>query len=185
MSEKRGRLIIISAPSGAGKGTVIGELLKLSPDTAYSISATTRAPRPGEKHGREYFFLSADEFEAMVNRGEFLEHEEYVGKRYGTPRKQIDENIANGVDTILEIEVKGAGNVKSKLPEAVTIFIMPPSEEELSRRLRGRGTCSQEELLERLEVAKREMTAAPQYEHIVINDDPVRAANEILGIIKE
>lgn len=183
MSNRPGRLIIISAPSGAGKGTVIGEILRLKPDIAYSISATTRAKRPDEEHGREYFFLSPDEFEAMAERGEFLEHETYVGKHYGTPRGPIERNIASGVDTILEIEVKGAGDVKNKIPEALMIFIMPPSEEELRRRLCGRGTSTEEELRERLAVAKKEMAMAPEYEHIVINDDPVRAANEILEII--
>lgn len=184
MSKRAGRLIIISAPSGAGKGTVIGELRRLSPEIAYSVSATTRSPRPGETHGREYWFLSPEEFEAMAVREEFLEHESYVGRRYGTPRGPIDENIANGIDTILEIEVKGAREVKRKMPEAIMIFIMPPDEAELRRRLQSRGTSTQADLDERLLVAKGEMAAASEYEHVVINDEPVRAATEILEIIR-
>ena len=183
MSKKRGRLIIISAPSGAGKGTVIGELIKLNPDIAYSISATTRDPRPGEQHGREYYFFPADEFENMAARGKFLEHESYVGRRYGTLREPIEENMAYGVDTILEIEVKGARSVKRQVPEAVMIFIMPPSEEELRRRLHGRGTSTQEELDARMAVAHEEMAAANEYDYIVINDDALRAAVEILTIL--
>ena len=184
MSDKKGRLIVISAPSGAGKGTVIGELRRLKPDIAYSISATTRAPRPGEEHGREYYFFSNEEFENMATRGKFLEHKAYVGRRYGTLLEPIEENIAYGVDTILEIEVEGAREVKRKIPEAVMIFIMPPSEEELRRRLFGRGTNTASDLEERMAVAKLEMAAAPEYEHIVTNDDAKRAAREILTIMK-
>ena len=183
MIKKKGRLVIISAPSGAGKGTVIGELLKMNPDIAFSISATTRDPRPNEKHGREYYFFSPEEFEEMAVREKFLEHESYVGKRYGTLREPIDENMAYGVDTILEIEVKGARKVKSKIPEAVTIFIMPPSEEELRRRLTERGTNTQPDLDERLTVAHEEMAAANEYDHVIVNDDAIRAAKEILSIL--
>ena len=184
MSKQKGRLIVISAPSGAGKGTVIGEIRRMNPDIAYSISATTRAPRPAEEHGREYYFFSAEEFEEMASRGKFLEHEAYVGKRYGTLREPIDENIAYGVDTILEIEVKGAREVKRKIPEAVMIFIMPPSEEELRRRLFGRGTNTQQDLDERMIVARGEMAASVEYDHIVTNDDAQRAAQEILDILE-
>ena len=183
MSKQKGRLIVISAPSGAGKGTVIGEMRKLNPDLAYSISATTRTPRPNEEHGREYYFFSPEEFENMAQRGKFLEHESYVGKRYGTLREPIDENIAYGVDTILEIEVKGARSVKQQIPEAVMIFIMPPDEDELRRRLTGRGTSSRQDLDERLAVARDEMAAASEYDHIIINDNAARAAREILAIL--
>ena len=183
MSNRQGRLIVISAPSGAGKGTVIGELRKLRPSIAYSVSATTRAPRPGEKHGRDYYFMSEDEFEAMAAGGKFLEHELYVGKRYGTPRIQIEKNIASGIDTILEIEVKGARDVKRKIPDAVMIFIMPPDEDELHRRLCGRGTSTQTDLCERMAVARCEMAVSSEYEHIVVNDDAFRTAREILEIL--
>ena len=184
MSNRKGRLIVISAPSGAGKGTVIGEMLTLNPAIAYSISATTRAPRQGEEHGREYYFFSEDEFEDMAARGKFLEHESYVGRRYGTLREPIEENIAYGVDTILEIEIEGAREVKRKIPEAVMIFIMPPNEEELRRRLFGRGTDTETELEERMTVARREMAAAPEYEYVVVNDDAARVAQEILDILE-
>jgi guanylate kinase len=183
MSDARGRLIIISAPSGAGKGTVIRELRRRRPEIRYSVSATTRAPRPGEEHGVDYIFLAPEEFEAMEARGEFLESETYVGRRYGTPRLPIERNIGDGADTILEIEVKGARKVRAKKPDALSIFLAPPSEQELRRRLRDRGTTPGEEFERRLDTAKKEMEAIGEYEYTVINDDPERAAQEIIAII--
>ncbi|MDR2421392.1 MAG: guanylate kinase [Oscillospiraceae bacterium] len=184
MSDGRGRLIIISAPSGAGKGTVIRELRKLCPELEYSVSATTRAPRPGEKHGADYLFVTPEEFEAMEARGEFLESETYVGRRYGTPAAPIARNMEAGADTVLEIEIKGARKVREKVPGAISIFLAPPDEEELRRRLAGRGMTAADEFEERLRTAKQEMAAAGEYDFTVINDDPARTAGEIAAIIK-
>ncbi|MDR0838244.1 MAG: guanylate kinase [Oscillospiraceae bacterium] len=183
MSKGRGRLIIISAPSGAGKGTVIREIMKLRPEIAYSVSATTRAPRPGEVDGVDYFFITPEEFREREERGDFLENETYVGNRYGTPREAIERNAERGVDTILEIEVKGARLVRAKAPEALSIFLAPPDEEELRRRLHGRGTSSAEEAQERLDTARDEMNAAGEYMFTVINANAEEAAREILAIL--
>ncbi|MDR0906025.1 MAG: guanylate kinase [Oscillospiraceae bacterium] len=180
---KKGRLVIISAPSGAGKGTVIREITRLRPEIKYSVSATTRAPRPGEVHGEHYFFVSPEEFDAMVERGEFLEHETYVGNSYGTPRGPIERNIADGIDTILEIEVKGARQVRGKIPDVISIFLAAPNEEELRRRLIGRGTSEDTELVKRLETAREELAASEEYAFTVVNDDATRAAREIIAIL--
>jgi len=181
---RAGRLIVISAPSGAGKGTVIAELMKLDPSLKYSVSATTRPPRESETHGIHYYFVSNERFQEMINNGEFLEYAEYVGRRYGTPRFAVDENKNNGMDTILEIDVIGARQVRHSAPDAMFIFLAPPDIEELERRLRKRGGISEEEISKRLGIAKKEMEAQPEYDYTVINDTPERAAAEILGIIR-
>jgi len=183
-SNKRGRLFVISAPSGAGKGTVIKRLLELRPELAYSVSATTRSPRDSEVEGISYHFVSHKQFKEMIGRGEFLEYAEYVGEFYGTPKEPIYENIKNGRDTLLEIEVQGARQVMDAKPEAVTIFIIPPSSEELERRLRSRMTESEEKLAARLKRAIQEIEEKARYDHIVVNDDVIRAADEILKIIE-
>jgi len=184
MSDTKGKLVVISAPSGTGKGTVISELLKLRPEFVFSVSATTRKPRPGEVNGDAYHFISPECFREMIANDEFLEHAQYVGEYYGTPYKPIKERINDGITVILDIEVQGAKQVMSKEIDAVTIFIMAPSMEELESRLRGRGTDSEEKLLARLERARKELDEKDRYNHVVVNDNASRAAKEILEIIE-
>jgi len=183
MSDKKGRLFIISAPSGAGKGTVIAQLIKLRPRLKYSISATTRKPRKGEEDGVSYYFISRERFKELIAQDAFLEYAEYVGEFYGTLKSEVYDCIENGVDVVLEIEVQGARQVMSTNPDATAIFIVPPGVQELEARLRGRKTESEEKLTARLERAKLEMEEKVHYNHIVINDVVLRAAEEILSII--
>ena len=180
---EKGKLYVISAPSGTGKGTIIAKMLELRPELKLSVSATTRTPRKGEEHGKNYFFVTREKFEDMIARGEFHEYAEYVGEYYGTPKKPIYEHIENGNDVLLEIETQGAMQVMMMNPNAVSIFIVPPSLEELERRLRGRGTDSEDKLLHRLERARLELDYQNEYAPVVVNDDVTRAAEEILGII--
>lgn len=180
----KGRLYVISAPSGTGKGTIIAKMLELRPELRLSVSAATRQPREGEMDGVNYFFVTREFFEDMIVRGEFLEYAEYVGEYYGTPKKTIHEAIQNGKDILLEIEVQGAKQVMEIQPDAVTIFIVPPSLEELERRLRGRGTDSEEKLIKRLARAELELEERHAYNHVVVNDDVTRAAEEIIAIIE-
>ena len=183
MSDPSGRLFVISAPSGAGKGAVIARLLELRPELVLSGSATTRAPRAGELDGVSYFFITKKKFREMVRRGDFLEYAEYVGEFYGTPAEPIKKYISDGKDVILEIEVQGARQVMDMKPEAVTIFIIPPDMIELERRLRGRGTESEEKLVARLDRARLELEEKTRYAHVVVNDDITRAAMELSEII--
>ena len=184
MNEKgKGRLIIISSPSGGGKGTVIKQVLEKRPDLCYSVSATTRKPREGEVDGVSYLFISHEKFFEMIENKEFLEHAMYVDEFYGTPSGYIDEVIESGKDVILEIDVQGAKQVIKKVPDALSIFIIPPSLEELERRLRGRGTDSEDKLNARLKLAQREMDEQIHYKHTVVNNKVDDAVNEILAII--
>ena len=183
MNDKTGKLIVISGPSGTGKGTVINKLLELRPEFAFSVSATTRKPRPGEIDGKSYYFLSRDKFLQMIDNFEFLEYAEYIGEFYGTPKEPIEKFIDSGTTVILDIEVKGAKQVMDKMPDAVTIFIVAPNMDELEKRLRGRGTDSEEKLLARLERARSELEEQSYYDHTVINDSVERAAAEIISII--
>ena len=183
MTDKKGKLVIISGPSGTGKGTVIKEIMAQRDDLVFSVSATTRKPRPGETHGVEYLFIPKDDFNKMISNDELLEHAEYVGEFYGTPAKQIIECIDKGKTILLDIEVKGAKQVMAKMPEAVTIFITAPDMNELERRLRGRGTDTEEKLQARLERARQEIPEKEHYKFTVINDSSKRAAAEILEII--
>lgn len=178
-----GKVVILSGPSGCGKSTVIGHLMKDRNDLRFSVSATTRAPRPGEQDGREYYFVTRARFEEMVENGELLEHAEFVGNCYGTPKAPILEQTARGITVLLDIEVQGAAQIKEKMPEAVSVFLAPPSLEALEQRLRGRGTENDETIRSRLKRAATEMEYAPRYDHIVVNDDPVRAANELADIL--
>ena len=183
MDDAIGKLVVISAPSGTGKGTVISELIKKRPEFAFSISVTTRAPRPGEKNGVEYHFLTHKQFHEMISNNEFLEFAEYVGEFYGTPSKPVKECLDTGKTIILDIEVQGAKQVMAKELDAITIFLIPPNMEELEKRLRGRGTDSEGKLDARLKRACQELEEKIHYDHVVINDNVSRAANEIMTII--
>lgn len=176
------KVYVVSGPSGSGKGTVLAQIKK-RPDVFYSVSATTRGMRPGEIDGVDYHFISREQFLEMIERGEFLEHAEYVHNFYGTPIQPIRDNLAAGRDVIVEIEVQGFLQVKEKLPEAETVFIMPPSVEELERRLRGRGTETEEKIQGRLKTALEEMKYADRYDHIVVNDELEKAVSELLEIM--
>ena len=179
----KGKLLVISGPSGAGKSTVIGKLMELRDDVCFSVSVTTRQPRPGEVDGRDYFFVTPQHFQELADGGYLLEHAEYVGNRYGTPRGYVEQRLLEGKSVILDIEVQGAGQIQKNCPEAVSIFILPPSGAELERRLRGRNTDSEEKIRERLLQAKRERDEAGKYGYIVLNDDPEAAAREVDAIL--
>jgi guanylate kinase len=169
---------VITGPSGVGKGTLISELCRQFPDLRLSVSATTRPPRSGEQDGREYHFLSADEFERRVAAGEFLEHAEYAGNRYGTLRSEVEEG-----PVVLEIEVQGARQVREALPDAVQVFIAPPSTDALRERLLARGTDSPEGIRTRLAQAEEELGAQDEFQHVVVNDDLGRAAAELSDLV--
>lgn len=180
----KGNLFIVTGPSGAGKGTVLGRLLPTMEQLQYSVSATTRAPREGEEDGVNYYFLNRNDFLNMVDRGEFLEYAEYVGNFYGTPAGPVDECLEKGVDVILEIEVQGALTVKNKRPEAKLVFIIPPTFADLELRLRSRGSESDEVIAKRLEKAKEEYSMANHYDYIVCNGEVEQAVEELRSIIK-
>ena len=166
----KGRLIIISGPSGAGKGTVLSEVFRSNPNLEYSVSATTRAPRPGEKDGVNYFFVTREEFEQMIAEGAFIEYAQYVENYYGTPKAYVEEQLANGKDVLLEIEIQGALQVKKLRPDALLIFITPPSAEILEQRLTGRGTETPEVIAMRMNRAVEEAAYMDAYDYIIIND---------------
>ncbi len=182
-NKPRGSLFIVTGPSGAGKGTVLARVLASMENVFYSISATTRKRRETEIEGKSYFFISKEEFSRMAENGEFLEYAEYVGNCYGTPEKPVNDMLANGQDVILEIEVQGALIVKEKRPDAILVFITPPSFDILEKRLRGRGTESEELVERRLEKARSECRHMEDYQYIVINDRLDEAACELRSII--
>ena len=180
----KGKLVVISGASGVGKGTVLGIMMKKRSDLAFSVSATTRSPRPGEVDGVHYYFVTKERFEEMIDAGEFLEYDAHAANYYGTPRTQAEEKMTRG-SVLLDIEPNGAKQVKASAPDALLVFIMPPSMEELERRLRGRGDTPEEQIVMRMERAVWEMEQRHWYDHVVVNDDAERCADEILKIIAE
>lgn len=179
-----GKLIVISGASGVGKGTVVKAMMAQRQDLFFSVSATTRPPRPGEVDGQDYYFVTRETFEAMIARGDMLEYDEHAKNYYGTPKAQVEEKQRKG-HVLLDIEPNGARNVKNNYPEAVLIFIMPPSVEELERRLRGRNDTPEDQIAIRMERAKWEMDQRSWYDRVVVNDDAERCAREILKIIDQ
>ncbi len=180
----KGTLAILIGPSGSGKGTLIKELLQKQNGIFLSVSATTRAPRPGEVDGVSYYFTQKEDFEAMIAADALLEHARYVENYYGTPKAPVFERLERGEHVLLEIEMQGAMQVKAKYPQAVSIFIMPPSVQELRRRLTGRGTETAEVIEKRMAMAIGEMEYAKECDCVVVNDDVTRAANEIADILE-
>ena len=179
----KGLLIIFSGPSGTGKSTVISKLMELRDDIRFSVSATTRAPRAGEEDGKHYFFKTRDEFLGMIGNNAFLEYAEYVGNFYGTPADPVDKNLKDGYNVLLDIEVQGAMQVMERRPDAVSVFLSPPSLDVLEDRLRSRGTDSEEKILGRLEAAKNELSKMDHYSYVIINDNIDVAAKELNAII--
>jgi guanylate kinase len=178
------KVFVITGPSGVGKGTLIRGLLERIGALELSVSATTRSPRPGEVDGDHYHFMTPEEFDARVRAGDFIEHAEYSGNRYGTLRSELERRVTAGVPVVLEIEVQGARQVRSTLPDAVQVFIAPPSKEALRARLVGRGTDDAEQVNERLRTAERELEAQPEFGHVVVNDRLEDATAQLASIIE-
>ena len=178
-----GILIIVSAPSGCGKSTVVHALMEKRKNLRFSVSATTRKMREGEVDGVDYYFISREAFERMIEENAFLEHAEYVGNCYGTPREAVERQLRDGYDVYLDIDVQGALQVKKQRPETLMIFLMPPSMEELRRRLENRGTNTPEEIRARLAAAERECACRDQFDYVVVNDEVERAVNMISDLI--
>jgi guanylate kinase len=177
------RVFVITGPSGVGKGTLIRGLMERQPRLELSVSATTRAPRPGEQDGVDYHFLTREEFDRRVATGEFVEHADYAGRSYGTLRSELDARVDAGRPVVLEIEVQGARQVRAAMPEAVQVFIAPPSLDALRTRLVGRGTDDSEEVERRLRVAEQELAAQPEFGHVVVNDRLDDALDELTAIV--
>jgi guanylate kinase len=178
------RVFVITGPSGVGKGTLIRGLMERLPRLELSVSATTRGPRPGEQDGVDYHFLSREQFDARVAAGEFVEHADYAGRSYGTLRSELERRVRAGVPVVLEIEVQGARQVREAMPEAVQVFIAPPSLAALRTRLVGRGTDDAEEVERRLRVAEQELTAQPEFAHVVVNDRLDEALDRLVEIVR-
>jgi guanylate kinase len=179
------RVFVITGPSGVGKGTLIRGLMEQLPELELSISATTRPPRPGEQDGVDYYFLSAEEFQRRIDAGEFVEHADYAGRSYGTLRSELERRMEHGGAVVLEIEVEGARQVRRSVPDAVQVFIAPPSLDALRTRLIGRGTDKSEEVERRLRVAEHELRAQPEFEHVVTNDrleDALERLTEVVAL---
>ena len=181
---EKGVLVVVSGLSGAGKGTICKRLLEKYPDYVLSVSATSRKPRKGEENGREYFFITKDEFEDMIRDGKLLEYARYVENYYGTPKEWVEQQLESGKNIILEIELQGAFQIRDKIPEAVLVFILPPDMEELKRRLIGRGTESMEEIEKRLERAAEEMAFVPEYDYVIVNDEVEKSVDMLHNIVR-
>ena len=181
--KEKGRLFVISGPSGAGKSTVVALAMQGREDVCFSVSVTTRQPRPGEVDGKDYFFITRQRYDEMVAGGELLEHAQYVSNGYGTPREFVINKLNEGINVILDIEVQGARQVKAAMPDCVSIFVVPPSIDELKRRLEGRGTETEETINARLERARQEYKETEIYDYIIINDSPDHAAEELKAIM--
>ncbi|HEY5287111.1 MAG TPA: guanylate kinase [Solirubrobacteraceae bacterium] len=177
------RVFVITGPSGVGKGTLIRGLMERLPLLELSVSATTRSPRPGEQDGADYHFLSSDDFEGHVQAGDFVEHADYAGRRYGTLRSELEQRVAAGAPVVLEIEVQGARQVRAAMPEALQVFIAPPSLDALRTRLIGRGTDASEEVERRLAVAEQELAARDEFAHVVVNDRLEDALEQLERIV--
>ena len=177
------RVFVITGPSGVGKGTLIRGLMERLPKLELSVSATTRAPRPGERDGIDYHFLSREEFDRKVGEQDFVEHADYAGRSYGTLRSELEDRVREGVPVVLEIEVQGARQVRAAMPEAVQVFIAPPSLAALRTRLIGRGTDDSEEVEQRLRVAEEELTAQPEFAHVVVNDRLDEALERLTSVV--
>jgi guanylate kinase len=179
------RVFVITGPSGVGKGTLIRGLMERHRELQLSVSATTRAPRPGERDGVDYHFLDREEFERRVDAGEFVEHADYAGRSYGTLRSELEGRVRAGAPVVLEIEVQGARQVRSSVPDAVQVFIAPPSLQALRTRLIGRGTDDPEEVERRLRVAAEELTAQPEFAHVVVNDRLQDALEQLTAVVAD
>ncbi len=184
-SREKGMLVVISGFSGSGKGTLMKGLMQNYDYYSLSISATTRSPRPGEQEGREYFFVTRERFLQMIQNGELLEYARYVDNYYGTPKSYVEQELARGKDVILEIEMQGALKIKAKYPDSVLIFITPPTIEELIRRLRGRGTETEDVIRQRLEKAAMEAEGIEAYDYILVNDDLVKTVKHLNYLIQD
>ena len=178
-----GKLIVVSGPSGAGKSTVISRVMEQDKSVVFSVSATTRSPREGERDGVDYFFVDTDSFKRMISDGELLEYAQYVENFYGTPKAPVEENLNKGLSVLFDIEVQGAMQIKSICPEAILIFVIPSDFSQIEKRLHMRGTDSEEKIRQRINTAKHEYSMALNYDYIVLNDNPDTAANEIKSII--
>lgn len=181
---KKGLLVVFTGCAGVGKGTVMKTMLQKEESFRLSVSATTRNPRPGEVHGREYFFVTKEEFRNMIDNNEFLEYATYVDNYYGTPKKAVEEMLNKGYNVFLEIEVQGGVQVKELCPDCVSLFLVPPSMEELENRLRGRGTETEEVIKKRMARAKEEMALTDTYDFVVENDVVEETADKIIELIK-
>jgi guanylate kinase len=179
------RVFVITGPSGVGKGTLIRGLMERHPQLELSVSATTRGPRPGEQDGVDYHFLTRDEFDRRVAEGQFVEHADYAGRSYGTLRSELERRVDAGTPVVLEIEVQGARQVRAAMPEAVQVFIAPPSLDALRTRLIGRGTDDAEEVERRLQVAEEELAAQPEFGHVVVNDRLEDALDQLTAVVAD
>jgi guanylate kinase len=179
------RVFVITGPSGVGKGTLIRGLMERHPQLELSVSATTRGPRPGEQDGVDYHFLTRDEFDRRVAEGQFVEHADYAGRSYGTLRSELERRVDAGTPVVLEIEVQGARQVRAAMPEAVQVFIAPPSLDALRTRLIGRGTDDAEEVERRLQVAEEELAAQPEFGHVVVNDRLEDALDQLVRVVAD